>query len=89
MAVPKLRFPHFKNGWNYNKLNKYLIENKTRNKGKVYSKEDVLSVSGEYGVINQIVLQGRSFAGQSVELYHIVENDDVVYTKSPLKANPY
>ena len=54
-----------------------------------FGKEDVLSVSGEYGVINQIAFQGRSFAGESVADYHVVETDDIVYTKSPLKANPY
>ena len=54
-----------------------------------FGKGDVLSVSGEYGVINQITFQGRSFAGESVADYHIVETDDIVYTKSPLKANPY
>ena len=54
-----------------------------------YKKEDVLSVSGEYGVVNQISFQGRSFAGESVSEYHVVETDDIVYTKSPLKANPY
>ena len=54
-----------------------------------FGKGDVLSVSGEYGVINQIAFQGRSFAGESVADYHVVETDDIVYTKSPLKANPY
>jgi type I restriction enzyme S subunit len=32
---------------------------------------------------------GRSYAGVSVKEYHIVETGDIVYTKSPLKANPY
>jgi len=49
----------------------------------------VLSVSGEYGIVNQIEFQGRSFAGESVAEYHVVETNDIVYTKSPLKANPY
>ena len=52
-------------------------------------KEDVLSVSGEVGIVNQIEFQGRSFAGVSVANYVIVEVGDVVYTKSPLKSNPY
>ena len=55
----------------------------------VFGKEDVLSVSGEFGVVNQIAFQGRSFAGESVAEYHVVETDDIVYTKSPLKASPY
>ena len=43
----------------------------------------------KYGIVNQIAFQGRSFAGESVADYHVVETDDIVYTKSPLKANPY
>ncbi|RXV75006.1 restriction endonuclease subunit S [Ligilactobacillus murinus] len=65
------------------------MENTDRNKALKYDKSDVLSVSGEFGIVNQIAFQGRSFAGESVAEYHIVETDDIVYTKSPLKANPY
>lgn len=32
---------------------------------------------------------GRSYAGASVKDYHVVEHGDIVYTKSPLKKNPY
>ena len=59
------------------------------NKTESYGKEDVLSVSGEHGIVNQIEFQGRSFAGVSVANYGVVEAGDVVYTKSPLKSNPY
>ena len=70
-------------------LNTVLTENKTRNEDLRFGKEDVLSVSGEQGVVNQISLLGRSYAGESVAPYHVVETGDVVYTKSPLKENPY
>lgn len=49
----------------------------------------MLSVSGDYGVVNQIEFQGRSFAGVSVAPYGVVDTGDVIYTKSPLKSNPY
>lgn len=70
-------------------LNTVLSENKDRNEDLCFGKEDVLSVSGEQGVVNQIALLGRSYAGESVAPYHVVETGDVVYTKSPLKENPY
>ena len=60
-----------------------------RNTQGIYSKDDVLSVSGDYGVVNQIKLLGRSFAGKDVSNYHIVRTNDIVYTKSPLKEFPY
>lgn len=89
MAEPKIRFSKFGDKWNEIPLNNFLYENKDRNKDEKFTKEDVLSVSGEYGVVNQIALQGRSFAGESVAPYHVVNTGDVIYTKSPLKANPY
>ena len=67
----------------------YLEVSREKNKGESYDKEDVLSVSGEFGIVNQIEFQGRSFAGASVANYGVVEVGDVVYTKSPLKSNPY
>ena len=75
--------------WEQRKLNDYLEVSKEKNKDKTYGKEDVLSVSGDYGIVNQIEFQGRSFAGVSVAPYGVVETGDVVYTKSPLKSNPY
>ena len=75
--------------WSTPELNSVLTENKQRNRSGRFGKEDVLSVSGEFGVTNQIELLGRSFAGASVKDYHIVEAGNIVYTKSPLKDNPY
>lgn len=75
--------------WNTEQLNFYLIENKERNKEKNYDKEDVLSVSKEFGVVNQIQFHGKSLAGEDVSKYHIVYKGDVVYTKSPLGKQPY
>ena len=68
---PKLRFPGFGEPIQAKKLSRYLIENTDRNKALKYDKSDVLSVSGEFGIVNQIAFQGRSFAGESVAEYHI------------------
>lgn len=75
--------------WEEKKLNELMFEHKERNYEQKFDKNDVLSVSGTYGIVNQIEFQGRSFAGASVDNYHIVEVNDIVYTKSPLKSNPY
>ena len=88
-TVPEIRLDGFKGEWEINKLNKYLTVSKQKNTQLKFDKEDVLSVSGEFGIINQIQFQGRSFAGASVEMYSIVDTGNIVYTKSPLKANPY
>ena len=87
--TPNIRFSGYTDPWKQRELNEYLEVSKAKNKDEVYGKEDVLSVSGDYGIVNQIEFQGRSFAGVSVAPYGVVETGDVVYTKSPLKSNPY
>ena len=75
--------------WEMTRLSKYLRVNNDKNNALKYSKEDVFSISGELGIVNQIELLGRSYAGVSVAPYGIVYPNNIVYTKSPLKANPY
>ena len=93
MAEPKIRFKRDDGNpyppINYVPLNEYLEINTDRNRTHEYDKKDVLSVSGDYGVVNQIEFQGRSFAGADVGNYHVLYSGDVVYTKSPLKENPF
>ena len=86
---PEIRFKGFTEPWKRCKLEDYLDVSGHKNKDEQYDKEDVLSVSGEFGIVNQIEFQGRSFAGESVANYGVVETGDIVYTKSPLKSNPY
>ncbi|UNK50549.1 restriction endonuclease subunit S [Lysobacter sp. S4-A87] len=89
--VPRIRFPKFQNAdaWQVEKLSGFLVEIKQRNRDLRYTAQDVLSVSGELGCVNQIEHLGRSYAGVSVKDYRVVETGDLVYTKSPLKRNPF
>ena len=87
--VPQLRFPEFTDDWEQRKLEDYLTVSAEKNTGNIYGRSDVLSVSGDYGIVNQIEFQGRSFAGASVSNYGVVQTGNVVYTKSPLNSNPY
>ena len=86
---PRIRFKGFAEDWEQRKLNEFLSVSNLKNTENKYNKKDVLSVSGDYGIVNQIEFQGRSFAGASVSNYGVVEKGDIVYTKSPLKLNPY
>ena len=87
--VPNIRFKGFDGEWKESLLNEKLIPSREKNTQEVFSKDDVLSVSGDYGVVNQLKFKGRSFAGVSVAPYGVVHINDVVYTKSPLKKQPY
>lgn len=87
--VPRIRFKGFEEDWEQRKLEYYLEVSEERNLSNDYTKENVLSVSGDVGIVNQIEFQGRSFAGMLVNNYGVVKTGYVVYTKSPLKNNPY
>lgn len=87
--LPSLRFSGYSDTWERNKLEHYLNVSNEKNTEGIFEKEDVLSVSGDFGIINQIKFHGRSFAGVSTSNYGVVNTGDVVYTKSPLKANPF
>ena len=87
--TPKIRFSGFTNDWEQRKLEYYLEVSEEKNLSNEYTKENVLSVSGDVGIVNQIEFQGRSFAGILVNNYGVVKTGYVVYTKSPLKNNPY
>lgn len=75
--------------WKEYYLYQFLKEKKEKNINNKYNEENVLSVSKEKGVVNQIELLGRSFAGKSLNKYKIVEPGNVIYTKSPVKDNPF
>lgn len=87
--APQIRISRFTKEWNHALLSHYLETSKTKNFDESFKKEDVLSVSGDAGVVNQMEYQGKSFAGASLTNYGVVSTDDVVYTKSPLRYQPY
>ena len=62
--------------WEQRKFEDYLIVSSEKNSADIYDKTDVLSVSGDYGIVNQIEFQGRSFAGVSVSNYGVVHTGD-------------
>lgn len=88
-TVPKVRFKGFEGEWEKIQLNNCLNISNNINIHNTYGINDVLSISDEAGVVNQIEFLGRSFAGKSLQKYKILKTDQLVYTKSPLKAKPY
>lgn len=88
-TTPRLRFKGFEGEWKKVKLEECLEISKDRNLDNRYGIHDVLSVSDDEGVCNQIKLLGRSYAGKSVANYKVLKTNQIVYTKSPLKSKPY
>ena len=87
--TPEIRFKGYTDKWQVKELRNYFIVATERNQSGEYNKYDIYSVSREFGVINQIEYQGKSFAGASLANYGVVQTGDLVYTKSPLKSQPY
>lgn len=88
-TMPKVRFKGFDGEWKKVQLNECLEICTEKNLNNEYGINEVLSVSDEEGVMNQIKLLGRSYAGKSVKNYKVLHTNQIVYTKSPLKAKPY
>lgn len=88
-TTPRVRFKGCVGEWDVVTLKECLTINNERNQSNEYGIYDVLSVSDEVGVANQIKLLGRSYAGKSVSNYRILKTNQIVYTKSPLKLKPY
>ena len=87
--VPSVRFKGFEGDWQKKELENCLEISEERNMDNHFGINDVLSVSDDFGVVNQIELLGRSYAGKSVSGYKVFRPGQIVYTKSPLKAKPY
>ena len=78
MNVPEIRFKEFCDYYSDVLLEKCLSVSNKKNNKLEYKKEDALSVSDEFGVVNQIEHLGRR------TIY-----PQIVYTKSPLKLKPF
>ena len=89
MKQPKIRFQGFEGEWKTVSLDECLTISNERNSTNQYGKNAVLSVSDDFGIVNQIKHLGRSYAGKNIANYKIVRPSQIVYTKSPLKAKPY
>ena len=88
-TVPQVRFKGFSGKWKEHKLGDYLSVYLEKNEKEKYTKYDIFSVSNECGVINQIKYQGKSLAGTSLKGYKVAHKNMVIYTKSPLRDQPY
>ena len=86
-AVPKLRFPEFRDepSWSELKLADNLYEHRLKSDGK----SEVHSVSVHKGVINQVEHLGRSFSAADTSKYSLAKPFDIIYTKSPTGDFPY
>lgn len=87
--MPKLRFPEFQEmaGWEETQLQK--IARPVSDRAATGDGENVLSLSGEHGLILQSDYFGKKIAGDSTERYLKLLRDDFVYNDRATKASTF
>ncbi|MCZ8298248.1 MAG: restriction endonuclease subunit S [Flavobacterium sp.] len=73
--------------WEWKKLSEVCFEHLTKNTKNEIT--EVFSVSKHKGVINQIEHLGRSFSAKEILNYKVINQGDLVYTKSPTSDFPF
>jgi type I restriction enzyme, S subunit len=87
--MPKLRFPEFRDadGWNETQLQK--IACPVSDRAVTGDGDNVLSLSGEHGLVLQSDYFGKKVAGDSAERYLKLVRNDFVYNDRTTKASVY
>ncbi len=87
--VPKLRFPEFRDaaGWEETRLQK--IARPVSDRAVTGDGDNVLSLSGEHGLVLQSDYFGKKVAGDSAERYLKLVRNDFVYNDRTTKASVY
>jgi len=87
--VPKLRFPEFRdlNGWTETQLQK--IARPVSVRAVTGDGDNILSLSGEHGLVLQSDYFGKRIAGDSAERYLKLLRNDFVYNDRTTKASTF
>jgi len=87
--VPKLRFPEFRKmaGWKATQLQK--IARPVSDRAVTGDGDNVLSLSGEHGLVLQSDYFGKKIAGDSTERYLKLLRNDFVYNDRTTKASTF
>jgi len=87
--TPKLRFPEFRDaaGWEETRLQK--IARPVSDRAVTGDGDNVLSLSGEHGLVLQSDYFGKKVAGDSAERYLKLVRNDFVYNDRTTKASVY
>ncbi len=87
--VPKLRFPEFRKlaGWKVAQLQK--IARPVSDRAVTGDADNILSLSGEHGLVLQSDYFGKKIAGDSAERYLKLLRNDFVYNDRTTKASTF
>lgn len=85
---PKIRFKGFNDDWEQRKLEDLLESVQIKNSDGHYSQDDILACSLGTELNKKTIFYGLRSTKESVKSYRIVNINDVIYTKSPIKGYP-
>lgn len=83
---PLVRFPQFQDKWKIQRLD-CVFDRVTRKNAA--GNDNVLTASGQYGLVSQIEYFNRSVAGASLDNYYLIERGEFAYNRSSSDGYPY
>jgi type I restriction enzyme S subunit len=87
--TPKLRFPEFRDAGGWEETQLRTIARPVSDRAVTGDGDDVLSLSGEHGLVLQSDYFGKKVAGDSAERYLKLVRNDFVYNDRTTKASVY
>ena len=86
-SVPNIRFNGFEDKWKKEKLNQ-IVKKVTRKNSKLQTSLS-LTISAEYGIINQNLFFNRQIASRDMSNYFLIKQGEFAYNKSYSKSAPF
>jgi type I restriction enzyme S subunit len=88
-SVPKLRFPEFWDAGVWEETPFQVIADPVSERATQGAENNVLSLSGEHGIVLQSEFFGKKVAGENSERYLKIVRNDFVYNDRTTKASTY
>lgn len=85
--VPEVRFPGFTNPWEQRKLSA-IVDRITRKNDGLQSSLP-LTISAQYGLVDQITYFNKRVASQNVADYYLIKKGEFAYNKSTSESFPF
>lgn len=87
--VPKLRFPEFLDAGEWKEKQLHQVAKPVSDKASGKEKNNILTLSGEQGLVLQSEYFGKKIAGENVERYIRIVRNDFVYNDRTTKLSTY
>jgi type I restriction enzyme, S subunit len=87
--TPRLRFPEFRDGPGWETKELHTIAEPVSERAENEDENNILTLSGEHGLVLQSEYFGKQIAGTKSDRYLKIQRDDFVYNDRTTKASAY